>query len=137
MRVDDASIAGIGQGLLALVGVGADDQHADADWLAEKIVALRVFPDGDGLMSRALLDVRGQLLAVSQFTLLGDCRKGRRPSFSAAMAPGPAEALFARFVERARHLGAAVQTGQFGATMEVELVNDGPVTLVIDSKRTL
>ena len=135
VRVDGGVVGGISRGLLVLLGVGADDADEDADTLADKVVGLRVFDDGSGHMNAALGDVGGALLVVSQFTLYGDCRKGRRPSFVSAMEPGRAEPLCARFVERARASGARVETGRFRAHMEVDSVNDGPVTLLLDSKK--
>lgn len=125
--------AEIGRGLLVLVGVGREDTPAEADYLAEKIAALRVFDDGEGKMNRALAEVGGAVLAVSQFTLYGDCRKGRRPSFDRAAAAEPARALYERFVAKLRELGVPVETGVFQARMAVELVNDGPVTLLLTS----
>jgi D-tyrosyl-tRNA(Tyr) deacylase len=125
----------IGRGLVVLLGAADDDQAEDAAYLVEKIVGLRVFPDDAGAMNRGLKEAEGALLVVSQFTLLGDCRKGRRPSFVKAMAPGPAEALYEDVLARFRGSGVPVATGRFRAMMEVELVNDGPVTLLIDSKR--
>lgn len=133
VRVDNAVKGRIGQGLLVLLGVGHGDGPADADYLADKIVHLRIFEDDRGKMNRSLLEVGGAVLAVSQFTLLGDCRKGRRPSFVRAAAPETAEKLIDYTVEKMRALGAAVETGVFGAMMRVSLVNDGPVTLVLDS----
>ncbi len=137
----------IQHGLCVLVGVGVGDTEEDAAWLVDKIAGLRVFPDvtvdrgidapGDGKegpMNRSVGDVSGALLLVSQFTLYGDCRKGRRPSFTDAMPPGPAEALYDHFVALARRTGLSVAAGRFRAMMQVELVNDGPVTLVIDSR---
>lgn len=135
MRVDGAPVGRVGRGFVVLVGAGDDDTDDDAQALADKIVGLRVFPDDAGQMNRALADVGGGLLVISQFTLLGDCRKGRRPSFAKAMAPGPAERLYEKFVALLRASGLAVETGRFRAMMEVELVNDGPVTLLLDSKR--
>jgi D-tyrosyl-tRNA(Tyr) deacylase len=135
VRVGGQAVGAIGRGLLALVAAGEDDTDEDAVYLADKIVGLRVFDDDAGNLNRALADVGGALLAVSQFTLYGDCRKGRRPSFVKAMAPEPAERLYQRFVDAARAAGATVETGRFRAMMEVELVNDGPVTLLVDSKR--
>lgn len=135
VRVGGERVGRIGRGLLALVSAGADDGDQDVDYLADKIAGLRVFPDEGGLMNRALAEVSGALLVVSQFTLHGDCRKGRRPSFVAALAPGPAEALYEQLLGRLRERGLPVESGRFRATMEVELVNDGPVTLLLDSKR--
>lgn len=128
-------VAEIGPGLLALVGVTHDDGAADASELARKIVELRIFEGGDGRMNRSLLDTGGELLVVSQFTLLADTRKGRRPSFGAAAGPELAEPLVTAVVEAARSKGVRVVTGRFGAHMRVGLENDGPVTLLIDTKR--
>ena len=122
----------IGAGLLALLGVGKPDTAADAEFLAEKILNLRVFPDEAGKMNRSLLDTGGALLVVSQFTLYGDCRKGRRP-FDAAAPAEQARALYEHFVEAARRSGVRVETGVFQAHMDVSLVNDGPVTLLVES----
>jgi D-tyrosyl-tRNA(Tyr) deacylase len=135
VRVEGAAVGSAGRGLLVLLGVGAGDGDDDADYLADKVVGLRVFDDGSGHMDVALGDAGGSLLVVSQFTLYGDCRKGRRPSFTAAMEPDAAERLCARFVERARAAGVHVETGRFRAHMEVDSVNDGPVTLLLDSKK--
>ncbi|HEX7669943.1 MAG TPA: D-aminoacyl-tRNA deacylase [Polyangiaceae bacterium] len=125
----------IGPGLCALVGVERGDLAADAVSLASKIVGLRVFDDGEGRMNRDVLETGGHVLAVSQFTLLGDVRRGKRPSFGDAMDPEPARALFDRFCEECRSLGATVATGRFRAHMVVELLNDGPVTLLVDTKK--
>jgi D-tyrosyl-tRNA(Tyr) deacylase len=140
-RVSNASVvvgedtcATVGRGFLVLLGVAQDDTEADADYLAEKIAGLRVFEDDQGRMNLSLADVGGSVLAVSNFTLLADCRKGRRPSFSAAAAPDKARALYERFVQRLRDLGVPVQTGQFQEKMQVSLCNDGPVTLIIESQ---
>jgi len=122
-------------GLLVLVGAAVDDTEADARALVDKIVGLRIFPDEAGQLDRAVADVGGALLLVSQFTLLGDTRKGRRPSFVAAMPPGPAELLYERFVALSKESGVPVATGRFRADMQVELVNDGPVTILVDSKK--
>ena len=124
----------IGQGLLVLLGVARDDGAEDADYLADKVINLRIFEDEDGKMNRSLLEIGGQLLAVSQFTLLADCRKGRRPSFIAAAEPEKATELYETFIERVRQKGVDVQTGRFQAMMEVTLVNDGPVTIIIESR---
>ena len=125
----------IGHGLMCLLGAATDDTEDDARSLVDKIVGLRIFADDAGQMNRAVGEVGGAVLLVSQFTLLGDARKGRRPSFIGAMAPGPAEALYLRTIELARASGLAVATGRFRADMQVELVNDGPVTLLIDTKK--
>ncbi|HWT06885.1 MAG TPA: D-aminoacyl-tRNA deacylase [Xanthomonadales bacterium] len=133
----DGRIAGaIERGLLALVGVAVDDADADADALAHKIAGLRVFDDGGGVMNLSLEDAGGAVLVVSQFTLLGDVRKGRRPSFIAAARGELAERLYERVASRLRATGLRVETGIFGADMAVELVNDGPVTILLDTKRT-
>jgi D-tyrosyl-tRNA(Tyr) deacylase len=135
VRVGDETVGRIGTGLCVLVGVGRDDVEADADALAEKVVGLRIFEDEAGKMNRSLLEVGGAVLAVSQFTLLGDARKGKRPSFVEAMEPVRANELFERFCIACRGLGAEVQTGRFRAEMQVELVNDGPVTILLDTKK--
>jgi len=135
VRVGGEVVGRIGRGFVALVGAGQDDGEADADWLADKIAGLRVFPDDAGRMNRGLAEVGGAVLVVSQFTLYGDCRKGNRPSFAGALEPGRAEALCERVVLRLRGAGLPVETGRFRAMMDVELVNDGPVTLLLDSKR--
>lgn len=134
VRVAGETVAAIGKGLLLLVGVAAGDAEDDARRLAEKAVVLRIFEDDAGKMNLSVRDVGGAVLAVSQFTLLADCRRGRRPSFSEAMAPEPAAVLFERFVALLRAEGLPVETGVFGAMMEVGLANDGPVTLVLDSR---
>lgn len=136
VRVEGAVVGRIGRGLLALVAAGDDDSDEDVAYLADKVVGLRIFADEAGQMNRALAEVGGGLLVVSQFTLFGDCRKGRRPSFIDALAPGPAEALYDRFVAQLRASGVPVETGRFRAMMEVDLVNDGPVTLLLDSRKT-
>ena len=123
----------IGPGLLVLLGVGEGDSEKEAAYLADKIAGLRIFEDEDGKFNRALADVDGAVLVVSQFTLYGDARKGRRPSFTEAARPEQAEPLCDRFVELLRAEGIAVETGVFGAMMAVSLVNDGPVTLLLDT----
>jgi D-tyrosyl-tRNA(Tyr) deacylase len=130
--VEGARIAEIGLGLLLLVGIAAEDAEVDLKRLAVKITTLRIFADVDGKMNRSVLDVGGEVLAVSQFTLYGDTRKGRRPSYAGAAPPEVAQPLFDRLVEAIAGEGVPVQTGRFGATMAVELTNDGPVTLVIE-----
>jgi D-aminoacyl-tRNA deacylase len=128
------SISGeIGLGLLVLLGVGRDDSEADVNYLAEKIVGLRIFEDEDGKMNRNVLDAGGSVLAVSQFTLYGDVRRGKRPSFDAAAAPDHARRLYELFVERVRAAGLRCDTGRFQEMMQVELVNEGPVTILLDS----
>lgn len=125
----------IESGLVVLVGITHDDKQEDALFLAEKVANLRIFEDDEGKMNRSLLDVGGSLLSVSQFTLYGDCRKGRRPSFIEAARPEHAEPLYEFFNDALRQMGVHVQTGVFGAMMEVSLVNDGPVTLIIESQK--
>jgi D-tyrosyl-tRNA(Tyr) deacylase len=135
VSVETEEVGRIDQGILVLLGVGQDDGPGDAIYMAEKVIHLRIFADEQGKMNRSLLDVGGGLLAVSQFTLWGDCRKGRRPSFIAAAEPSKAEELYEAFVRHARSLGVTVSTGRFQEMMEVSLVNDGPVTLLLDSKK--
>lgn len=133
VTVEGVRISGIGAGLLLLVGVAEGDGEDEADWLAEKVAGLRVFNDARGKMNLGVSDVGGGVLAVSQFTLLADTRKGKRPSFLRAAPPERAESLFDYFCERLRAAGIApVETGSFGAMMEVALVNDGPVTIVLE-----
>jgi D-tyrosyl-tRNA(Tyr) deacylase len=134
VRVDGAVVGSIDSGLLVLLGVTHTDGLEQARRLAEKIVHLRLFPDGDGKMNRSVLDVGGAVLAVSQFTLYGDAQKGRRPGFIAAARPEQAEPLYEQFVSAVREHGVRVETGRFGAMMQVELVNDGPVTLVLEAE---
>lgn len=135
VEVAGQTVGEIGAGVLVLLGVARDDAHADADYLAEKIANLRVFDDDQGKMNRSLLESGGAMLAVSQFTLYGDTRKGRRPSFIEAAEPEKANALYEHFVARARALGVKVETGVFQAMMKVSLVNDGPVTIMLDSSK--
>jgi D-tyrosyl-tRNA(Tyr) deacylase len=126
----------IDRGLCVLVGVARDDTETDALALAEKVVGLRIFEDESEKMNLAVTDVGGSVLAVSQFTLLGDTRRGKRPSFTEAMEPGGANQLFERFCARCRELEVPVETGRFRATMRVEISNDGPVTILLDTKKT-
>jgi D-aminoacyl-tRNA deacylase len=126
----------IGSGLLVLLGVGQSDELGDADLLAEKTIGLRIFEDSDGKMNRALAEVGGSVLVVSQFTLYGDARKGRRPSFDAAAPPQKARTLYEYFVGRIRAAGLRCETGRFQERMAVELVNEGPVTILLDSEKT-
>jgi D-tyrosyl-tRNA(Tyr) deacylase len=132
VRIEGATVGRIGPGLLVLLGVGPADTEAVARDLAEKVVSLRLFRDGDGKMNRDVTEAGGAVLVVSQFTLYGDCRKGRRPSFIGAAGPELAEPLYEKFVEAVRALGVLAETGRFAADMEVELVNDGPVTLIVE-----
>ena len=133
VTVEGEVISRIGQGLLLLVGVAQGDGEAEADWLAAKIANLRIMGDGEGKMNRSVMDVGGAVLVVSQFTLLADTRKGKRPSFVGAAPPGEAERLFDYFCGQLREAGVdRIKTGRFGAMMEVALVNDGPVTIVLE-----
>jgi D-tyrosyl-tRNA(Tyr) deacylase len=135
VTVDDQVIGQIERGLVVLLGVEQDDTEADAHQLADKTIQLRIFDDPEGKMNLALADVHGSALVVSQFTLLGDCRKGRRPSFIQAAAPEHAEKLYETFVAAIGVQGIPVATGKFRAMMQVELVNDGPVTILLDSRK--
>ena len=134
VKVAGETVASIDVGLLALLAVAREDDRAAADYLAEKTANLRVFPDDEGKMNRSVKDAAGSIIVVSQFTLYGDCRKGRRPSFDAAADPAKARALYEYFVERLRNENLVVQTGVFQASMQVSLINDGPVTLILESK---
>ncbi len=136
VRVDDEIVGQIEKGLLVLLGVAQDDTEADADYLADKIVGMRVFEDADEKMNVTVTEIGGAVLAVSQFTLYGDMRRGKRPSFDAAARPEQARRLYHYFVEKIRAAGVPCETGKFQAMMEVELVNDGPVTILIDSRKT-
>jgi D-tyrosyl-tRNA(Tyr) deacylase len=133
VSIDGNVIGTIGKGLLVLLGIATGDSEKDADYLSEKIVNLRIFEDESGKMNLSVLETGGQILVVSQFTLLGDCRKGRRPSFFKAADPQKAEIRYQYFVQKVRESGITVQTGQFQALMEVSLVNYGPVTLILES----
>ena len=133
VEVDGITTGSIGQGLLVLLGVHTDDTESDVRKLADKIVNLRIFDDTQGIMNRSLLDISGELLVVSQFTLYGDCRKGRRPSWSSAAPPEQAEKIYQLFLGECVRLGVPPQTGRFQADMKVTLTNDGPVTLLIDT----
>ena len=136
VRVDEREVAAIGPGLLALVGVLDGDAARDVQYLANRLTTLRIMADEADRMNRSVLDTGGEILLVSQFTLAGDTRKGRRPSFARAMAPSIAEPMLERLAERIRDAGVGVRTGIFGARMDVGLVNDGPVTLLLDSRET-
>jgi D-aminoacyl-tRNA deacylase len=133
VNVNGSTIGSIRSGLLVFIGISREDTRADADYMLDKLLGLRIFPDDSGKMNRSIGESGGALLLVSQFTLYGDCRKGRRPSFDRAAAPKEAQALYEYFVESARGRAIAVQTGVFQATMEVHLINDGPVTILMDS----
>lgn len=132
--IEGETIADIAVGLLVLLGVHRSDTTADADYLADKISHLRIFEDDAGKMNRSLLDISGQMLVVSQFTLLADCRKGRRPSFVNAADPHKADALYEHFVKKVAQNGITVKTGRFQAMMAVSLINDGPVTIILESR---
>lgn len=136
VTVDNQIVGKIDEGLLVLWGVGEKDGEEDCSWLVDKVVGLRIFEDEEGKMNRSILDIKGEILMVSQFTLYGDCRKGRRPSFSSAAPPEKAKALFDQAVAKMREYDIKVETGIFQATMQVELINDGPVTLLLDSEKT-
>ena len=133
--VDGERVGEIGRGLLVLLGVARGDEAKDARWMAEKVVSLRIFEDAEGMMNHSLEDISGALLAVSQFTLLGNARKGRRPSFVAAAPPEAARALYRAFLDHAAGLGVPTAEGRFQAHMHVSLVNDGPVTILLDTAR--
>ncbi|MDH3565778.1 MAG: D-aminoacyl-tRNA deacylase [Desulfobacteraceae bacterium] len=134
VTVENEMVAKIGKGLLVLLGIAKADNIDDAEYLADKIVNLRIFEDDNRKMNRSLVDTGGEILVVSQFTLLGDCKKGRRPSFVQAAAPDHATELYQIFVEQVRQKGVTVKTGRFRAMMDVSLINDGPVTLIVDSR---
>ncbi len=136
VKVSGTQIARIGKGILALVGIARDDSRADLEWMANKIVGLRIFDDAEGKLNLSLADVGGELLIVSQFTLFGDCSKGRRPSYSDAAPPADAERLYQEFVEITRGFLHGVQSGRFQAAMDVSLLNSGPVTLVVDTRKS-
>ncbi len=133
VRVDNEQISSIANGLVVLLGVQIDDTKKDADFLIEKVINLRIFEDENGRMNISLKDIGGELLVVSQFTLLGDCRKGRRPSYIKAAPPETANALYEYFAGRAIDLGVETKTGKFQAMMDVSLINNGPVTILLDT----
>lgn len=135
VKVDNEVTGEISMGLLVLLGVGQEDDDKDVSYMVDKILNLRIFEDEDEKMNLSLLDVGGELLVVSQFTLYGDARKGRRPGFSDAASPDYADMLYNKFVSKVREYGVRTETGRFQTHMMVELVNDGPVTLLIDSKK--
>lgn len=134
VSVDNQIIGSIGAGFCLLIGVAPDDTEADAQWLAEKTANLRVFADEGGKMNRSLSDIGGEILAISQFTLYADCRKGRRPSFTGAAPPELGDKLYRYFVDELKKMNFKVETGEFGAEMKVEISNEGPVTIIIDTK---
>jgi D-aminoacyl-tRNA deacylase len=135
VSVSEKRVGEINQGLMVLLGVGQEDSISDVDYLSEKIINLRIFEDSSGKMNQSLLDIAGEILVVSQFTLFGDCRKGRRPSFDKAARPENAKELYDSFVNRCREFGIVTRTGIFQADMLVDISNDGPVTLLLDSKK--
>ncbi len=134
VSVDGKVVGSIKRGLLVLLGVAGNDSEDEASYLADKIINMRIFEDDEGKMNRSLLETSGQMLVVSQFTLLGDCRKGRRPSFVKAAGPEKANELYEIFVNFVRNKGVPVETGKFRAMMDVSLINDGPVTLIVESR---
>ena len=136
VKVQGKIIGSIGLGFTVLLGIGKDDNEEDVKYLKDKIINLRVFEDDDEKMNLSLKDVGGDLLVVSQFTLLGDCRKGRRPNFMNALGGDKAEGLYELFIAECKKEGAFVASGSFGADMEVHIINDGPVTIILDSKKT-
>lgn len=136
VTVGDEVTGKIGGGMLVLLGVMQEDTDSDLQYMADKTTSLRIFEDEDGKMNRSLLDTGGEILVVSQFTLYGDCRKGRRPSFIAAAEPAKAEQMYEKFVNEIAERGLTVATGRFRAMMDVALVNDGPVTILLDSRKT-
>ncbi len=135
VKVDTEITGRIGHGLLVLLGIHHDDGDSEIKWMAEKVCNLRIFEDDDGKMNRSLLDTGGAMLVVSQFTLYGDCRKGRRPGYSSAAPPEQANALYEKFIDTVKVLGIETACGKFQAHMQVSLVNDGPVTLLLDSNK--
>lgn len=135
VTVEDKVISSINQGFLVLLGVEKGDVQEDIDYMVKKIVGLRVFEDSDEKMNLSIQDINGEIIIVSQFTLAGDVRKGRRPSFSNAMAPNEANDMYLEIVKQIKSFGINVGTGEFGAHMDVELINDGPVTILLDSRR--
>ena len=135
VKIDNIIHGEIAHGMLVLLGISKSDEKTDLQWLAEKTVNLRIFEDQQGKMNRSLADIDGEMLIISQFTLYGDCRKGRRPGFSSAAPPEIAEPLYQQFIEEVKNRQVRVATGIFQATMEVELINDGPVTLMLDTEK--
>jgi len=135
VRVEDQQVGAIGVGLVALVGVATGDGPADVEYIASKIAEVRIFPDDSGKMNRSVAEAGGSLLVISQFTVLGDVRNGRRPAFDGAEAPAAAQETYDALIERLGRTGLSVETGRFRAHMALELVNDGPVTILLDSRR--
>lgn len=135
VKVEGKEYGEIGTGLVVLLGVGSNDDPEDTRYLADKVLNLRIFPDRDGKFHYSVREIRGEILVVSQFTLYGDCRKGRRPSFTAAAAPDQAQLLYEEFLTNLENGGLRIVTGEFQRMMEVGIINDGPVTIMLDSKR--
>lgn len=136
VTVDDHIVGRISEGLVIFLGIKGSDTDADLLWLADKIIHLRIFEDDQGKMNRSLIDIDGEVLIISQFTLYGDCRKGRRPGFSTAAPPDKAEPLYQKFIDTVQSKGITTASGVFQAEMQVELINNGPVTLMLDSEKT-
>lgn len=136
VKVGERTTGAIGRGVVVLLGISPDDGSAEVEWVCDKVLNLRIFPDDEGKMNRSLTDVGGAVLVVSQFTLYGDARKGRRPSFIRAAQGPEAEALYEKTIDRFRSLAVECATGEFGAIMDVALVNEGPVTILLDSEKT-
>ena len=137
VRIDGEICGQINQGLLVFLGVSKEDTETDITYISDKITGLRIFEDENEKMNNSIMDINGEILVISQFTLYGDCRKGRRPSFDGAMRPPEAEAMYEKFVEYIKKSGLKTETGRFGADMKVELLNDGPVTIILDSSKIL
>lgn len=137
VEVDEKVIGEISHGLLVFLGVGDGDTEQDMKYIADKVIGLRIFSDADDKMNLSVTDVGGEILVISQFTLYGDCKKGRRPNFTSSMEPKGAEAMYEKFVKYIRDNGIGTQCGEFGADMKVSLLNDGPVTLILDSSKIL
>ncbi len=135
VKVDGKIVGEIGKGLLVLLGVGKEDTETDLDYLVNKVVGLRIFEDENEKMNLSLMDIKGELLVVSQFTLFGDVRKGKRPSFTESASPEFAEEIYLKFIDICKNMGIRTEKGIFGADMKVSLVNDGPVTILLDSKK--
>ena len=135
VKVNEKTVGEIEKGLLVFLGIGNDDDNKDLDYMVDKILGLRIFEDNDNKMNLSLLDIKGEILVVSQFTLYGDVRKGRRPSFNDSAKPDIAEKMYNQFINKCEQKGVKTEKGVFGANMKVELVNDGPVTILIDSKK--
>lgn len=136
VTVNEEVVGAISEGVVTFLGIGTHDKNSDIDWMAEKIVNLRIFEDNQGKMNLSLRDIGGEMLIISQFTLYGDCRKGRRPGFSGAAPPDLAEPMYKQFINNVEQLGIQTASGKFQAEMEVDLTNNGPVTMLLDSNKT-